>query len=88
MNMTIDRHLCDHVLSECEQCFGRLMRNPLGEERPCIVEFGDDGDPILNLTLRYDQIVEQLSLPPADRERVAVEGWSEFVTVTPKFYRE
>jgi hypothetical protein len=76
------------VLSECEQCFARFIKNPLGEDRYCITEFVDDGDPVLTLTLRYDGNEEVLVLTPEDRERVVTEGWSNFVKIKPRFYRE
>ena len=88
MKVTIDRSLCDHVLPECEQCFARFIRHPLGEDRYCITEYVDDGDPILTLTLKYDGHEEVLVLSPDERERVAADGWSAFVKVRPAFYRE
>ncbi|MBI4772125.1 MAG: hypothetical protein HY784_17335 [Chloroflexi bacterium] len=87
MKMTIDRKLCDHVLPACEQCFGRLMRNPLGEDRHCITEFVDDGNPDLSLRMIYDDSEEQLFLTPEDREQIANWGWSLFVRVPPRMYR-
>ncbi|MBM2850388.1 MAG: uncharacterized protein HW418_3330 [Anaerolineales bacterium] len=88
MKVTIDRRLCNHVLSECEQCFARFVKNPMGEDRYCITEYVEDSDPILHLTLRYDDYEEVLVLTPEQREQVANEGWSKFVKVPPKFYRE
>ena len=88
MKVTIDRRLCNHVLSECERCFARFVRNPQSEDRLCITEYVDDGDPTLILTLRYDDQEEALVLSPEERELVASEGWSRFVKVQPKFYRE
>jgi len=40
------------------------------------------------LTLKYDGLVEKLHLSPEQRALAASEGWSQFVTVEPKFYRE
>ena len=88
MRVTIDRNHCDHVLSECERCFARFIRNPEGEDRACIVEYVEDGDLLLTLTLRYDGQEEVMVIPPEKRELVADEGWSNFVKVKPKFYRE
>jgi hypothetical protein len=87
MKVTIDRGLCNHVLSECEACFARFIRNPQSEDRYCITEYIDDDDPNLTLTLRYDGREEVLVLSPDQRERVANEGWSQFVKIPPKFYR-
>lgn len=87
MKVTIDRHLCDHVLPECERCFARFVRNPESEDRYCITAYEDDGDPTLTLTLRYDEQEEVLVIPPHLRERVITEGWSQFVKVPPRFYR-
>ena len=87
MKVTIDRGLCNHVLSECEQCFARFIRNPQGEDRFCITEYVEDDEANLTLTLRYDGHEEVLVLTPAERERVANEGWSQFVNVPPSFYR-
>jgi len=86
MKVTIDRNLCDHVLSECEQCFARFVRNPEGEDRLCITEYVEDGDPTLVLTLRYDGEQEVLVIPPEERELVASVGWSKYVKGTPSFY--
>jgi hypothetical protein len=88
MKVTIDRSLCDHALSECERCFARFLRNPMGEDRYCITEYEEDDDETLILTLKYDGLVEVLHLSPEQRELVANEGWSQFVKVRPRFYRE
>ena len=88
MKVTIDRRLCDHVLSECERCFARFVLNPEGEDRTCITDYVEDGDSNLTLTLKYDGLEEVLVIPPEKRELVASEGWSQFVKVQPKFYRE
>ena len=88
MKVTIDRNLCNHALSECERCFARFISNPEGEDRSCITEYIDDADPILTLTLKYDSSEEVLTLTPEQRKLVAAEGWSQFVKVKPKFYRE
>jgi hypothetical protein len=88
MKVTIDRSLCDHVLPECERCFARFLRNPLGEDRYCITDYVENDDELLTLTLKYDGLVEVLQLSPEQRELVANDGWSRFVKVQPKFYRE
>ena len=87
MKVTIDRNLCDHVLPECERCFARFIRNPEGEDRYCITDYVEDSDPVLTLTLRYDDQEEVLQLTPEQRELVINEGWSRFVKIPPKFYR-
>ncbi len=88
MKVTIDRSLCDHVLPECERCFARFLRNPLGEDRYCITDYVENDDELLTLTLKYDGLVEVLQLSPEQRELAANDGWSRFVKVQPKFYRE
>lgn len=88
MKVTIDRRLCAHALWECERCFAGFIRNPQGEDRPCIVAYVEDDDPFLHLTLRYDGFEEALHITPAEREQAANEGWSKFVTVPPMFYHE
>jgi hypothetical protein len=88
MKVTIDRSYCDHVLPECERCFARYVRSPDGPDRPCITEYVEDGDPILHLTVRYDGLEETLFVTPEARERVILDGWSHYVRVPPKFYRE
>jgi hypothetical protein len=88
MKVTIDRKLCDHVLPECERCFARFVRNPEGEDRFCITDYVEDGDPTLTLTLKYDGHEEVLVLSAEQRELVVSEGWSSYVKVPPKFYRE
>ena len=88
MKVTIDRNLCDHALPECERCFARFIKNPEGEDRACITEYVDDGNEILTLTLKYDNELEVLTLTPEQRQAVALDGWSQFVKVRPKFYRE
>jgi hypothetical protein len=88
MKVTIDRSLCNHALSECERCFARFVSNPEGEDRMCITEYIEDDDPILTLTLKYDGYEEVLSLTPEQRKLAASEGWSQFVKVKPRFYKE
>ena len=88
MKVTIDRSLCDHVLPECERCFARFVKNPDSVDRVCITDYVEDDDPALTLTLRYDGLEEVLVLAPHEREAVALDGWSSFVKVKPKFYRE
>jgi hypothetical protein len=89
MKVTIDRDLCNHVLPTCERCLGLFLRNPLGEDRPCITDFVDDGDPLLTLMLRYDRGQhEVLVLTPEQRELALTEGWSQFVRVVPAMYRD
>jgi len=87
MKVTIDRNLCTHVLPECERCFARFVRNPQGEDRLCITKYVEDDDPILYLTLKYDQEEEEFALTPEERALIATDGWSQFVHVQPKFYR-
>lgn len=89
MIVVIDRNLCDHVLPTCEQCFARFLRHPMGEDRYCITDYVENGDPMLMLTLKYDGAEEeQFILSPEQCEQMANEGWSQFVKVKPKFYRE
>ncbi len=88
MKVTIDRSLCDHALSECERCFARFVKNPQGTDRGCITEFIEDSSEVMILTVRYDGVEEVLTIPPEQREAVALDGWSQFVKVKPKFYRE
>jgi hypothetical protein len=88
MKVTIDRSLCDHVLPECERCFARFIHDPESVDRTCITEYVEDGDPTLTLTLRYDGLEEVLVLSPQEREAVAADGWSKYVKVPPRFYRE
>lgn len=88
MKVTIDRGLCTHVLSECERCFARFVSNPEGVDRSCITDFIEDDDTVLTLTLKYDGLEEVLMLTPEQRALVATEGWSQFVKVKPRFYRE
>lgn len=88
MKVTVDRRLCDHVLPECERCFGNFIRDPEGEDRCCITDYVDDGNPTLALTLKYDGCEEMLMLSPEERYAVAMDGWSRFVKVEPQFYRE
>jgi len=60
----------------------------MGEDRYCITDYEEDRDETLHLTLKYDGLVEKLHLSPEQRALAASEGWSQFVTVEPKFYRE
>lgn len=88
MKVTIDRSLCDHALSECERCFARFVQDPLAVDRTCIIEFVEDADPVLYLKVKYDGMEEELVVPPEKREEVATTGWSQYVKVKPRFYRE
>jgi hypothetical protein len=64
------------------------MNDPEGVDRVCITDYVEDEDEALTLTLRYDGLEEVLVLSPEQRHVVAVDGWSNYVKVPPKFYRE
>lgn len=87
MKLYIDRAICDHTLPVCERCLGRLLRYPLGEDRPCITAIEDDDDPDLKLVLKTDGQEFTLVLDDEAREMAALEGFSSFLSLEPAFYR-
>lgn len=52
MKITIDRTHCDLCQSYCDRHVARLIRTPLGEDRPCIQSLIDDGRPELTLVVQ------------------------------------
>ncbi len=45
MKIYLDRSLCNDSLPTCERRMARLIRFPLGEDRPCITAIEEDGQP-------------------------------------------
>lgn len=88
MKLYIDRDICDHTLPVCERCLGRLLRFPLGEDRPCITAIEEDNRPELALVLKSDGQETTLVLDDEARELAAFEGFSAFLSWTPAFYRK
>lgn len=88
MKIYLDRSLCNDSLSTCERRMARLIRFPLGEDRPCITAIEDDGQPELTLVMKSDGREATIVLDRAHRELAGVEGFSAFLPWTPAFYRD
>ncbi len=87
MKVTIDRNICGASLNACEHCFSFFAQHPQGVDRYCIVEQVEDGSDNLTLTLRTQGHENTVVLDEAQRQAVALEGWSSLVDFVPKFYR-
>ncbi len=87
MKIYLDRSLCNDSLPTCERRMARLIRHPMGEDRPCITAIEDDGKPELTLVMKSDGQKATLILDQGDQELAGVEGFSAFLPWTPAFYR-
>jgi hypothetical protein len=88
MRVKIDRGLCPAHLAFCEQCLGKFLREPLGYERRCFLEFDDNDPETLTVDLQTDGHEVHLSLNEDQRRMLAGEGWSTLLNFTPSMYRD
>jgi hypothetical protein len=88
MKIYLDRSLCNDSLPTCERRMARLIRFPLGEDRPCITAIEEDGRPELTLVMKSDGREATIVLDRDDQELAGVEGFSAFLPWTPAFYRD
>ncbi len=87
MKVTINRNICGASLNACEHCFSFFAQHPEGVDRYCIVDQVDDGSALLTLTLMTDGRERTVVLDEAQRQAVALDGWSSLVDFVPQFYR-
>lgn len=76
MKIWIDRTDCDACTSFCDRHAAKLVRFPLGEDRPCIKAIEDDGSPLLTLVVKDGDNEATLTLSEDERAIVALEGLS------------
>lgn len=74
MKVYIDRTTCPLCASYCDRHAAKLVRFPLGEDRPCITKLEDDGSPLLTLDVTDGVNHATLTLSEAERQVVALEG--------------
>lgn len=84
MKLWLDRNVCESNLAACESCFGQLVISGV-PDRPCVLAYRDDGSETLTIFLRAEKYEEMLIIPPNMRERVAYDGWSQYVSFEPQF---
>jgi len=88
MKIYLDRSLCNDSLPTCERRMARLIRFPLGEDRPCITAIEEDGRSELTLVMKSDGREATIVLDRDHQELASVEGFSAFLPWTPAFYRD
>jgi hypothetical protein len=75
----IDRTHCDACQSFCDRHVAKLVRFPLGEDRPCIQALEEDGQSGLTLVVADGPHAITLVLDENDRETIGLEGLSNFL---------
>ena len=88
MRVKINRDVCPAHLSFCEQCLGKFLKEPMGYERRCFMEFEDDNPDLLTVELHSGDHDVTLHLTEADRKFIGGEGWDHFVYFSPSQYRD
>lgn len=88
MKVQINRDVCDAQLAFCEQCLGKFLKEPLGYERRCFIEFDDSDPETLTIELHSGENNVTLELNEEQRQLVAGEGWSYFTDFMPPIYRQ
>jgi hypothetical protein len=83
----LDRSVCNDSLPTCERRMARLIRFPLGEDRPCITAIEDDGKVELTLVVKSDGKEATIVLDEQARELAGMEGLSSFLPWSLPFYR-
>ncbi len=74
MKIWIDRTSCPLCQSYCDRHAAKLVRFPLGEDRPCITALEEDGQPLLTLVVKDGDNEATVTLSEEQREVVATEG--------------
>jgi hypothetical protein len=87
MRVNIDRNVCPAHLAFCEQCLGKFLKEPLGYERRCFVEFEDDDPETLTVDLHTGETDIHLTLNETQRRLLAGEGWSHMLNFVVPQYR-
>jgi hypothetical protein len=82
MKVYIDRTHCDLCESYCDRHSAKLIRSPLGEDRPCIQALEDDGLLELTVVVKDGEHEATLILDEKDREILGLEGLSPFLPWT------
>ena len=82
MKIYIDRTHCDLCQSYCDRHSAKLVRFPLGGDRPCIQALEEDGQALLTLVIQDGENETTLVLDEAGREAVGLEGLSPFLPWT------
>jgi hypothetical protein len=76
MKIYIDRTHCDLCQAYCDRHVAKLVRFPLGEDRPCIERLVDDGLPELTLVVKDGERHVTLVLGEKERAIIGLEGLS------------
>ncbi|MBL8046431.1 MAG: hypothetical protein JNL09_07820 [Anaerolineales bacterium] len=74
MKIYIDRTTCPACQAYCDRHAAKLVRFPLGEDRPCITAMEDDGQEALTIDVTDGQNHATLTLTEEQRQIVALEG--------------
>lgn len=82
MKIYIDRTHCELCQSYCDRHVAKLVRFPLGVDRPCIQSLEDDGQPALTLVIKDGPHEATLVLTEQEREVIGLEGLSPFLPWT------
>ncbi len=87
MKIYLDRSKCNDSLPTCERRMARLIRHPLGEDRPCITAIEDDGRPELTLVVKSEGKEATIVFDNGARELASTEGISAFLPWSLPFNR-
>ena len=82
MKLYIDRGHCELCQSYCDRHIAKLVRFPLGEDRPCLEKLEDDGETALTLVITDGPKAVTLVLSELEREIIGLEGLSTFLPWT------
>jgi hypothetical protein len=82
MKLYIDRTHCDLCQSFCDRHSAKLVRFPLGEDRPCIQSIEEDGQAALTLVVTDGENQATLVLDKAAQESMGLEGLSPWLPWT------
>ncbi len=74
MKVYIDRTTCPDCSAYCDRHAAKLIRFPLGEDRPCITKIEEDGQDHLTVDVIDGINHATLTLTEEQRQTVALEG--------------
>lgn len=86
MRVTINRALCGHHPTACEECFAQFLQSGEPPARGCIVEILDNGEPELIVKFVTGDQTGTLVVTRHNRDEVIFDGWMKYVRLLPALH--
>lgn len=85
MKAIMNRALCNHHPTVCEDCFAQFLRTGELPAGGCITEIVDNGEPELVVKIVTGEQSGTLVVTNHNRDQVIYDGWMRFVRI-PQYH--